>query len=309
MEKLVFICGSLRSGSTMLHLMLNAHPKINNPGEFDFLFDYIADDGNLPDERTLCRYLQADRVFRSHSLLIDESLSSIELIHSFVEQFKKQNRVLALNIHRNFHRVSLVFPSVKYVHLLRDPRDVARSSIGMGWAGNVYHGVDHWVLSEQSWQEHEMNIKKHQFMAVYYEDLVLKPEQGLRSICDFIGVDYAASMLDYSGVSTYEKPNSELVEQWKHKQSKVEVKSVEYKACRLMKIYGYELTETELINLNIVQKLYFILQNVLVKNIFSFKRYGLFLYIVEKVSRKLSISKLYDWARLRCDVIDTQFLK
>ena len=35
--KLVFVCGALRSGTSMAHLMLNAHPEISNPGQFDFI--------------------------------------------------------------------------------------------------------------------------------------------------------------------------------------------------------------------------------------------------------------------------------
>lgn len=34
-KSLYFICGALRSGSTMYHLMLDLHPEIHNPGEFD----------------------------------------------------------------------------------------------------------------------------------------------------------------------------------------------------------------------------------------------------------------------------------
>ena len=42
---LVFICGSLRSGSSLTHLMIDHHSEISNPGEFDFLFDQILGNG------------------------------------------------------------------------------------------------------------------------------------------------------------------------------------------------------------------------------------------------------------------------
>ena len=32
----VIVFGALRSGTTLLRLMLNAHPDLNNPGEVDF---------------------------------------------------------------------------------------------------------------------------------------------------------------------------------------------------------------------------------------------------------------------------------
>ena len=41
-RKVIFVYGALRSGTTLFRLMLQAAPSISNPGEADFLFDYIA---------------------------------------------------------------------------------------------------------------------------------------------------------------------------------------------------------------------------------------------------------------------------
>ena len=48
-DKPVFIFGSERSGTTVLRLMVNAHPMLSNPGEFDFLFDTIRPSDAPPD--------------------------------------------------------------------------------------------------------------------------------------------------------------------------------------------------------------------------------------------------------------------
>ena len=45
----VFVYGALRSGTTAFRLMLDAHPLTVNPGEFDFLFDYLHADDTCPD--------------------------------------------------------------------------------------------------------------------------------------------------------------------------------------------------------------------------------------------------------------------
>jgi hypothetical protein len=42
----VFIFGSMRAGTTVFRLMLDAHDGISNPGEVDFLFDHLARDAS-----------------------------------------------------------------------------------------------------------------------------------------------------------------------------------------------------------------------------------------------------------------------
>jgi Sulfotransferase family len=34
---LVFVAGALRSGTTVFRLILDAHPQVTSPGEFDFI--------------------------------------------------------------------------------------------------------------------------------------------------------------------------------------------------------------------------------------------------------------------------------
>ena len=140
MTGLIFVCGALRSGSSLTHLMLDSHPQIKNPGEFDFLFDKITDEGVFPQINEYHEWLSSHRIFMSKSLVIDKMLSFPELIDSFINQLNESEHLLALNVHRGFDRIHYLFPNAKYIHLIRDPRDVARSSIGMGWAGNVYYG-------------------------------------------------------------------------------------------------------------------------------------------------------------------------
>ena len=41
MPDAVILYGALRSGTTMLRLMLDAHPALSCPGESDFLFDHL----------------------------------------------------------------------------------------------------------------------------------------------------------------------------------------------------------------------------------------------------------------------------
>ena len=61
-RELVFIYGALRSGTTLLKLVLDMHSDIDNPGEFDFLTDCLSQDasGHWVADR---EYLLANRIF------------------------------------------------------------------------------------------------------------------------------------------------------------------------------------------------------------------------------------------------------
>lgn len=309
MNQVCFVCGALRSGSTMLHLMLGAHPKIKNPGEFDFLFDQISDNGEYPAIERYHQWLSRNRIFQAKKLRIDDSLAFEELIYSFVFQLVEAHSLLTLNVHRGFDHISPLFPKAKFIHLIRDPRDVARSSIGMGWAGNVYYGVNHWIDTERSWVRLQKKIASEQYMEIKYEDLILSPQEVLREVCDFIGAPFSDSMLNYSENSTYSKPDSSLAFQWKKKLSAREIQYVESKSKDLMLALGYELSGYPLISIGRAEALWLALSNKLFKIKFAIRRYGFLLYAKEYISRLFNWTSLHHSAQLKMNEIDKDHLK
>jgi len=309
MSNIIFVCGALRSGSSLTHLMLDHHPNIKNPGEFDFLFDQISDDGVFPEIDRYHDWLSSHRIFQSKSLLIDKSLTYRELINSFIKQLSVDGSVLALNIHRGFYRIPFIFPDAKYIHLIRDPRDVSRSSIGMGWAGNVYYGVDHWVATENDWIFLQEKMPSEQVLQIKFEDLITSPEKVLSGVCKFVGLAYSERMMDYTLKSTYSKPDASLVNQWKRKLSVREIQYVELKASHLMSTLGYELSGEALISISLVEKIKLKIFNKLFKLRFSIRRYGFFLCFKERFSLLFNLKSMHKQAILKRRAIATAYLK
>jgi len=306
---LIFICGALRSGSSLTHLMLDHHPNIKNPGEFDFLFDQVSDKGVFPEISGYHEWLSMHRIFQSKSLLIDRSLSYLELIASFVEQLSVNGSILALNVHRGFHRIPFLFSDAKYIHLVRDPRDVARSSIGMGWAGNVYYGVDHWVATENNWVLLESKIQPEKVLQVRFEDLIISPEQSLNRVCEFIGLVYSERMMDYTLQSSYSEPDTSLVNQWRRKLSVREVEYVELKASTLMGDLGYEVSGKAIKPLAVIEHSILGIGNKIFRYNFTLKRYGFFLVIKVKLSKLFGIHTIYNKGRLQMNELEKRFIK
>ena len=147
----VILYGALRSGSTMLRLMLDAHPALSCPGESDFLFDHLRAEADT--WRYDRRKMSLDRIYLASPMEIPEKFDGIPALELMIGQARKKPASRpVLVLHRHADKVLTLLPNAKVIHLLRDPRDVARSAIGMGWAGNVFHGASPSIATEDGWE-------------------------------------------------------------------------------------------------------------------------------------------------------------
>jgi hypothetical protein len=236
----VFIVGALRSGTTLLRLMLDHHPEICIFGEFEYAVRWVGDTGPPPLD-DYYRKLRFDRVFRAQGLQIDRSLDYTQLVQSFLNQAseKSEKPIRGGAVHSNFDFLPRFWPDAQYIHLVRDPRDVSRSCIGMGWVGNVFHGTRYWVDPILRWKRLEPTLAAEQRHQLKYEDLIRDPEGELTKICHFLGTPYDPRMLEYPTDTTYSRPDSSLTEQWRHKLSDDEIMWVESVCEPFMNEFGY----------------------------------------------------------------------
>src|SRR5262245_30413355 len=227
----VVVYGALRSGSTLLRLMINAHPKLSCSGEHDFLFDHIRESYDR-------EALSADRIFRASGVHFPIGKDGRDAAADMIAQLKSD----VLILHRNLGQLLDLFPDCRIIHLLRDARDVARSSVGMGWAGNVNHGVTHWLETEQAWERHASLLNPSNVLTLRYEDLITDPIAKLTEVALFCGQPFDGAMLSYPKDSTYAAPNPSLVDQWRHKLSARELGLIEARASDLLCKRGYALS-------------------------------------------------------------------
>ena len=93
-------------------------------------------------------------VFLPHGLAIDRGLDYPRLAQSFVAQYcaRSGKPIHGATCHKHFDRLLRIWPRARFVHIVRDGRDVARSCIGMGWAGNVWHGSERWIAAGPAYE-------------------------------------------------------------------------------------------------------------------------------------------------------------
>lgn len=307
MSSVVVVYGALRSGTTMLRLMLDGNPALTCPGESDYLFDFVEIDG--AGNMTLdLDALRRDRIFQATGKTIEDQGSvKATLDHLMAQQAR--DGTLVLMLHRGIEKLRRIYPEMKIIHMLRDPRDVARSGIALGWAGNVYYGINHWIATETEWDRAAPGTASGQVFDLPYEFLVSEPENTLQALCRFLDIAWTAGMLAYDGSSTYERPDPRLLEQWKRKLSPREVGLVEARIGGMLTARGYSPSAHPAVIPGLGLALHLNLQNRAHVWRHRITRYGLRDTLLVALARRTGLRGLGHSAQARINEKHVKYLK
>ena len=213
-----FLVGFQRSGTTLLRLMLNAHPELAMPHDSAELWlgyrARLAAYGDLRDPantRALMTNLLAEpRVHAWQTGLPADQLFASPLPASFGAVMDRFHSVYARAHGKTrwgdkntghlteLDQLNAMFPDCLFIHLVRDGRDCALSH-----EGYVY-GYENVLRVAREWREQVRLCRKMgamlpcgRFHELRYEDLLGDPRRELDRICKFLGVPFAETMLEY----------------------------------------------------------------------------------------------------------------
>ncbi|MCA9196481.1 MAG: sulfotransferase [Planctomycetales bacterium] len=305
-----FLVGAERSGTTLFRLMLDHHPDLAFHSEFEFAVD-LLEDGRFPDMDAYHAFLETDRVFQLTGHDVDQSLAYPELVHSFLEQkrLKDGKTMVGATVHRHFDRLLSIWPHARFIHILRDPRDVARSNLKMGWSGNVYFGVDRWIEAEETWERLKSTLDSDRYMEVRYLDLVTNTEGVLREACQFLGVEFSEQMFEYADSSTYDLPDARALRQWEKKLSANEVRWIEAKAQDMMQRRGFSVTTESPQKVGVLESLYLRIHDFVILKRARVQRFGFLNLAGHFVTRRLGLVGLEKRIKLRMNEVQNQQIK
>jgi Sulfotransferase family len=296
-----FLVGSERSGTTLLGLMLSNHPELAFHREFDFCASRLPVGSGFPQMAEYHEWVSSQLMFIESQLEIDKNLDYIALMNSFLHQVKEQSgnkSNIGATVHLGFDRLPRVWPSAKYIHIIRDGRDVARSAVGMGWAGNVWAGATIWVEAEEAWKRLVKSLCTPDYIEIYFQDLVRNPIQQLTRICEFIGIRYNHEMIEYSKHSTYAPPDEKLLGQWKRNLTPYELQTVESRIAPLLVEHGFELSGHPLIKLSAIAQRRLTFHSWLLKIKFRIDHVGFGLFCIDFAARRIPLfNGLQNWTR------------
>ncbi|MEZ6118122.1 MAG: sulfotransferase [Pirellulaceae bacterium] len=305
-----FLVGAERSGTTLFRLMLDHHPDLAFHSEFEFAVDFLEDE-RFPDSEAYHAFLETDRVFQLTGHDVDRSLDYPELVHSFLEQKRLQDgkQMVGATVHRHFDRLLSIWPNARFMHILRDPRDVARSNVKMGWSGNVYFGVDRWIEAEETWERLKSSLDSDRYMEVRYQDLVTNTEVVLREVCQFLGVEFSEQMFEYAGSSTYDLPDARALQQWKKNLSENEIRWIEAKAQGMMRRRGFSITTESPLKIGVLESLCLRIHDFITLKRGRVQQFGFLNLAGHFLARRLGLAGLEKQIKLRMNDVQNQQLK
>jgi hypothetical protein len=217
----IFVVGSERSGTTLLMVMLGNHPRIAIP-EVAWYYPrfrpylHTYGDLNVPAHfRTLVEEMTFGLKTPFFGLavnprtIVDEILARTRaptfaeayraLLSHYAERVGKPRWGEKTPHNVYFAREILEdFPDARFVHLIRDGRDVAveqlRSSFG---PRNAYAAARLWRQVMEAGQRARAVVPPGQWLDLRYEALVAAPEPELRRVLDFLGEPFDPATLRF----------------------------------------------------------------------------------------------------------------
>lgn len=270
----VFIMGCPRSGTTLLYHMLVS------TGEFVYYRAEVHAYSILGPKFGQFRSRRDRQLFLRHWLpttyrtktnldaaalrnaILDECNSPGQFLAKIMEMMAHQQGIrrwaecTPANV---FHlrQIQQEFPNAKFIHMVRDGRDVALSLARTKWI-SPFPWDRHRELSVAAlfWQWNVgVGVSQSQSLGANYrecryEDLVTNPEETLADLSEFLGEELDYDFIQANGVGSVRNPNTSFqdgkfhpVGRWRDRMTKEQVADVESVIGNMLTAKGYELSE------------------------------------------------------------------
>jgi len=234
-DTLFFLISTGRCGSTLLQAMLSSHPRLYIPPELRYFgrhdpikaFTDPLQDSDVEGYLANCardiwwQDMGLDRAAFEEAIRGDvRSARDIYLwVLGHIAE-KRGNRKPRIGEKTTYYallgdRINALFPNAQFIHLYRDPRDVAASYLEQYWysGGTALRCAS--VIRRVFRQTERLaaTVGPSRFCTVRYETLVEHPERELTRLCAFLHEDYDPAMLKYEDKA--QAGYLEVEESWK----------------------------------------------------------------------------------------------
>ncbi|MGH8894368.1 MAG: sulfotransferase family protein [Actinomycetes bacterium] len=274
-DRPIFVVGCPRSGTTMLSLMIHAHPRLAMPPESRFLLKTWrkrAAYGDLSTDEQRMKLAKA--CVRTGSKVRDLGLDPEETLEKILagpptmgSAFGIIFREFALKHGKErwgdkrpayYQEVDVLlrlFPDAQIVHIVRDGRaNVASLKKMPWWPYDSIGSMAAWSQAEYCARRNQRRLPEDTFHLVRYESLVADPKAVLGDLCDFLEEDFHEAMLEPSEVRAVvpekkvwhgnlaQSVNTDQVESWRKGLEPWELGLMERVLRRKLLRYEYEIS-------------------------------------------------------------------
>jgi hypothetical protein len=276
----VFLVGCPRSGTTLLHRLVDAHPEVALVHETLWIPKFyerrlgLTPEGNVTS--ALPSRLVEHRRFGQLGFGADELNGLLEanadtpyadFVTALFDRYgeRRGKRLVgdkSPGYVRSIPTLHRLWPRARFVHLIRDGRDVCLSAVNWKKADRVFRDHGTWphepVATAALWWERSVRLGREAgaalpeelYVEVRYEDVVADVEGECRRICSFLGLDFDDAMLRFHegrtratpGLSSKRKwlPPTVGLRDWRTEMAEEDVMRFEAAAGELLDELGYE---------------------------------------------------------------------
>ena len=204
----VFVLGSGRSGTTITASMLSHLPRVQIAKETGYIGQNLALLHDIANPDSLHRLIHEVNSWLTHSHW--EHLASLEGFQRFCHEYDIHGSyafihyVWQLDSPKPWHELSFIgdntplyvlaipaiqalMPNARFVHVVRDPRDVVTSTLKMrfGADDHVVAAME-WHMSLGCWLMAERLVAADRRIEFRYEDLCLSPHETMTGLSRFL---------------------------------------------------------------------------------------------------------------------------
>jgi len=233
-----FVVGVNRSGTTLLRMMLDAHPELTVPPETHFLPELIdaADAGDATPEALLAA-ITSQREWGDFGLTEEQLLEAFRAqdpltaggaLRSFYEAYAERvgkprwGEKTPIYV-KSMRKIQGALPEARFVHVIRDGRDVALSIRDRATKEHTIEAIaERWV--RRITRARAQSKRLDHYLEIRYEALILDTEPTLRQVLDFLELPWDDAVLDYHerSAARLEEMKRELPDQGKRTTLSVE---------------------------------------------------------------------------------------
>lgn len=211
----LFIVGRGRSGTTLLRAMFDSHPDMAIPPESHFIVP-LGQHGRYQrptgfDSELFLSHLRPTGVRRwglpedlirsalgsSEPATYPEAVRVVFACYAAHHGKRRYGDKTPVNV-RNIAPLAEMFREARFIHIVRDGRDVTQSILSVDWGvQTVAESAVYWKLSVEQARRDGEKLGPSRYREVRYEDLVKDPDSTLRALCDFADLLFDPLMLRY----------------------------------------------------------------------------------------------------------------
>jgi tetratricopeptide (TPR) repeat protein len=196
-ERLVFIVGMPRTGSTLVEQILSCHPDVYAGGELHHLTRYInalSKECPFPDDYPYW-------ILRLNPETIEKMATSYysEYVTPYAGDRWFVDKTLSNCEHLGF--LTALFPGAKFVYCKRNPVDTCLSIYFTHFQGiefsNDLHDIASMFKATERLMDHWRAVLPVPILELEYETTVTSPESTIRRLLEFCGLSWNDSCLEF----------------------------------------------------------------------------------------------------------------